>query len=230
MIFEAIRSKCGGGSMIGVHGSLNPILISSYEEEFELLVVETKIGNQVIRFITGYGPQENWDEMQKLPFFIALDQEVGKAQSEGISVYISMDANSKLGPEYIPGDLHTMSKNGEVLAEIIEKNALIVANGLANKCEGSVTRQRVTEEGRIERSTIDFVIVSQALEQYIDKVKVDEERHNVLTKVTRHKNGSISKTEADHNIIETDLNIKWNKSVIKDRIEMYNLKKQKMSK
>ena len=51
VIFEAIRSKCGGGSMIGVHGSLNPILISSYEEEFELLVVETKIGNQVIRFI-----------------------------------------------------------------------------------------------------------------------------------------------------------------------------------
>ena len=165
--------------------------------------------------------------MQKLPFFIALDQEVGKAQSEGISVYISMDANSKLGPEYIPGDLHTMSKNGEVLAEIIEKNALIVANGLANKCEGSVTRQRVTEEGRIERSTIDFVMVSQALEQYIDKVKVDEERHNVLTKVKRHKNGSITKTEADHNIIETDLNIKWNKSVIKDRIEMYNLKNKK---
>ena len=38
------------------------------------------------------------------------------------------------------------------------------------------------------------------------------------------KNGRTSKTEADYNIIEVDLNIKWNKSVTKDIIEMYNLK------
>ena len=43
VIFEAIRNKFGGGSMIGVHESLNPVLISSYEEYFELLVIQTKI-------------------------------------------------------------------------------------------------------------------------------------------------------------------------------------------
>ena len=228
VIFEAIRNKFGGGSMIGVHESLNPVLISSYEEDFELIVIQTKIGNKVIRFITGYGPQEGWDESDKLPFFIALDQEVGKAHLEGISVYISMDANSKLGPEYIPGDLHNMSKNGEVLSEIIEKNALIVANGLPDKSEGVVTRQRITEDGNIEKSTIDFVIISQDLEEFIEKVKIDEERHNVLTKVTKHKNGTTTKSEADHNVIETDLNIKWNKSVKK--VRNVQSKKQNLSK
>ena len=119
-----------------------------------------------------------------------------------------------------------MSKNGEVLAEIIEKNALIVANGLPDKSEGVVTRQRITEDGNIEKSTIDFVIISQDLEEFIEKVKIDEERHNVLTKVTKHKNGTTTKSEADHNVIETDLNIKWNKSVKKDKLEMYNLKNE----
>ena len=123
-----------------------------------------------------------------------------------------MDANSKLGPEYIPGDHHKMSKNGEILAEIIEKNALFVANGLRDKTLGMVTRQRTTEDGTIEKSTIDFVLVSQDLKECIDKVNVDEERKNVLTKVTKNKHGIVKKTEADHNIIETDLNVKWRNS------------------
>ena len=38
--------------------------------------------------MTGYGPQETWEEGKKIPFFVALDQEI---------VYISMDANCKLG-------------------------------------------------------------------------------------------------------------------------------------
>ena len=79
IIFEAIRKKMGGGTMIGVHESLNPILISLYEDSFELIVVETKIGPKNSRFITGYGPQETWEEAEKLPFFIALDQEIVKA-------------------------------------------------------------------------------------------------------------------------------------------------------
>ena len=78
-----------------------------------------------------------------------------------------MDANSKLGPRYISGDLHSMSKNGEVLAEIIEKHALVVANGLRDKCTGTVTRERTTENGTIERSTIDFVLISEDLEELL---------------------------------------------------------------
>ena len=156
-----------------------------------------------------------------MPFFIALDQEVLKSQIEGKSVFVSFDANSKLGPQYIPKDPHPMSKNGEILAEIIRKNALIVANGLILKCHGNITRERTIEGGKKERSTIDFVLVSQDLEQYIEKVTVDENRVNVLTKVSKNKHGVTSLNEADHNIIETELNVKWNRSLPNDKIEMY---------
>ena len=80
---------------MGVHESLEPLLISCYEDEFELLVVETKIDKREDCFITGYGPQETWEEGKKIQFFVSLDQVIVKAQISGKSVYISMDANSK---------------------------------------------------------------------------------------------------------------------------------------
>ena len=39
-IFEAMRKKQKGGTLIGVHKSLDPILIEEYSEDFELSVVE----------------------------------------------------------------------------------------------------------------------------------------------------------------------------------------------
>ena len=69
----------------------------------------------------------------------ALDQEISKAEICGKSVFVALDANSKLGPEFIPNDLHKMSNNGEILAEIVEKNAMIVVNDLDSKCDGVIT-------------------------------------------------------------------------------------------
>ena len=71
--FEAIRNKKGGGTMIAVHHDLNPKLIEEYNDEFELLVVEIETVEENIRVISGYGPQENWEEERRLPFFIALE-------------------------------------------------------------------------------------------------------------------------------------------------------------
>ena len=61
IIFEAIRkSKIKGGSILGVHVDLKPVLVKEYSESFELIVVEVEIGTTRVRVMTGYGPQENW--------------------------------------------------------------------------------------------------------------------------------------------------------------------------
>ena len=44
-----------------------------------------------------------------MPFFEALEAEIASAELEGREIIISMDANSKLGPEYIEGDPHCQS-------------------------------------------------------------------------------------------------------------------------
>ena len=141
-VFEAIRKKAKGGTIIGAHKALKPCLIQEYSSEFELLIVEIKVSNKEIRVMSGYGPQESWSESERMPFFLALEQEIVKAELAGKSVMIEMDANSKLGPGLIPGDMHAQSENGKVLAAIIERHGLTIGNS-SDKCKGLVTRKRV---------------------------------------------------------------------------------------
>ena len=118
MIFEAIRRKEGGGSMLGIHVSHQPVLISEYCDAFELLVTEIQVAKKKIRVITGYGPQDSWDLDIKLQFFTALEEELAKAAIEDKSIICMGDINNKLGPDIIQNDPKKMSENRSILAGI----------------------------------------------------------------------------------------------------------------
>ena len=71
IIFESIRkNKEKGGTMLGIHQSLEPVLIEEYDETFELLVAEFKVASVDVRILTGYGPQESRKESEKMPLFV----------------------------------------------------------------------------------------------------------------------------------------------------------------
>ena len=193
--------------MLGVHVALKPVLISEYNETFELLVVKIKIANKAIRVLTGYGPQECWDESEKTPFFNALEEEIAASELQGISTIIAMDANAKLGPTYIQGDPHKQSSNGRILAELIERHALCVVNGVKDKRKGIITREKHTVLG-VEKSVIDLVIISSDLVEHMTQIHIDEERFHVLTKNVKTKTG-IAYSQSDHNIINTKFKLTW---------------------
>ena len=196
-------------------------MIEEHSSEFELLVVEAKIGGRDVWIISGYGPQENWKVEDRIPFFAKLEEEISKAKLHGKEIIIEMDANSKLGPTLIKGDPHKQSENGKILAEIIERNSLVVMNGDA-KCKGRITRRRITKKTK-EESVIDLVIVSENIAQVIEQVEIDEERNYVLTKYTKTKNG-VKITESDHHSIITRIKANWKRDIKCDRKEIYNLK------
>ena len=52
-------------------------------------------GNKDIRIMTGYGPQENWDLIERTLFYTTLEEEISAVELQGRSVIISMDANAK---------------------------------------------------------------------------------------------------------------------------------------
>ena len=118
-----------------------------------------------------------------------------------------MDANAKLGPKYIHDDPYDQSSNGKILAEIIDRHALCVANGLPGKREGLITRQKETVIG-IKKSVIDFVIISRDLLEHMEKILIDDQRKHVLTKNRKTKNG-IEYSESDHNVINTRFRLTW---------------------
>ena len=220
--FEAIRKKQKGGTLIGAHKSMDPVLIEEYSEDFELLVIEVKMGHKYVRIISGYGPQENWKVEDKLPFFRALEEEIKKAKLHEKSIFIQLDANSKLGQDIIKGDPHTQTENGKILAAIIKRNAMIVMNSVESKCSGKVTRRRITRKVN-EESIIDFVIVCEEMEELISEVTIDEERKHVLVRHTKTKNG-VKVKESDHNSIVTKVKVNWNKMKNNNPVEMYNIK------
>ena len=222
-IFEAIRKRQKGGTLLAAHKSLDPILIEEYSEDFELLVVEIKMGGLDVRVMTGHGPQENWNKDDRMPFFMKLEEEIAKAKLHEKAIFLQMDANSKLGPGIIKGDPHQQSENGKVLAEIVRRNALVVMNSSEEKCKGKITRRRVTAKTR-EESIIDFVIVSDEVADMINEVEIDEERKYSLTGFIKTKKGTKT-IESDHNTIITRIEAVWNKGKIKEtKEEMYNLK------
>ena len=223
-VFEAIRNKVKGGTLIAVHKSLNPVLIEEYSDEYELLVVEVKMGDKEVRIMSGYGPQENQKKEDRLPFFLKLEEEIQKAKLNEKSVLIQFDANSKLGPRIIQGDPHEQSDNGKILSEIISRNGLVVINSLENKCYGKITRKRTTDKVK-EESIIDFVIACEDMAELIEKMVVDEERNFVLARYTKTKTG-IKVKESDHNSLITSIKTNWNKNNMPKRKESYNYKKK----
>ena len=118
-----------------------------------------------------------------------------------------MDANAKLGPECIQGDPYKQSQNGKVIASIIERHALCVANGITSKRKGLFTRVKDTVSG-IQISVMDFVIISRDLLVHMEKIHTDDERLHVLTKNMKTKSGRVY-SESDHNLIHNRFKLSW---------------------
>ena len=165
MIFEVIRSQKEGGSLLtGVHENLSPVLI--YENDIlDILVVQIKIGNQIIRLINAYGPQEYDSQDKIIEFYSIIDQEVQNAKEEGCQILMELDANAKIGWQCYDKDPHLQSQNGKILVDLVERNNLIICN-VTSKCQGTITRKRKTKSG-LEESILDFMILSDELYQYL---------------------------------------------------------------
>ena len=170
--------------------------------------------------MSGYGPQEAWKLQDKLPFYQTLEEEVTKAEIAGKSIMISLDANSKLGKEWIPKDSHPISQNGRILAGILTRHALVVANGLQGKSSGTITRKRITVDG-IKKSTIDLVILSNDLIEEVECVITDEDQIYCLTSNTKTKKG-VKVTKSYHSTIVTKFKIKYQTQFIKHKEEIFN--------
>ena len=221
-IFENIRSKNNGGSLLtAVHSNLEPVLISENDES-EILVIQAKIGNYDCRFINAYGPQEYAKSEEKTSFYSKLDQEVKNAKLFECLICIELDANAKIGYEMIKNDPNKMSANGEYFLEFVKNNNLVIGN-VTELCEGTITRSRKTVNG-LERSVLDYFVMCQELFLLLKSMKIDEEKRFALTRYSKN-NGKTFITKSDHNVLYCKFQQSWNnkiKNVYQERYETFN--------
>ena len=72
--------------MLGIHESLEPVLVEEYSDNFEIIVAEIKVANKNIRVINAYGPQECCTRDENMPFFNRPGPKAGSIHSIEVSV------------------------------------------------------------------------------------------------------------------------------------------------
>ena len=222
-VFHKNRNSAGGGLSTAVDPSLNPMMISTKNEEADILTVQLEVNKQKIRLINGYGPQDDDNLQNRLNFWLGLDQEIISAKSESCLVMIQMDANVKVGSNLISADPNTGSDgNGRQMLELMERHGLQLLN--ADKlCTGTVTRYRVTKKGT-EAAILDYVLVCQELYEFFEKMEIDEDRNYTLTRYATKK-GNKKIVSSDHNPMLVTFNMKYIKIQNNQiRKEIFNLK------
>ena len=91
-------------------------------------------------------------------------------------------------------NLYSKTVTPFMLRDIIERQNLVCLN-VHKHWEGYITRHRRTIVGD-EKAILDFVIVCDQLLAFFERMIIDEERANVLTKYKSSK-GVKSKSESD---------------------------------
>ena len=219
-LYEGIRKGKGGGggTLIGMHQGIDstPVIVSKYEEEIEMLVVEVAIGSMNVRFLTGYGPQEDAPEDVINKFYSTLEEEIVKCEEENCGLIAELDCNAKLGENIIKGDPNGMSSNGKLFWDVIERRNCSVVNG-TEKCFGCITRSR-KKGGKIEKSVLDYVFVNAIINPFVRLMVIDESKQNALT---RFANGKAF--PSDHNLLSCTFDIPIQKK-IPERREIFNLR------
>ena len=185
------------------------------------------IGTQKVRILNGYGPQESESKGKIFAFWQELEKEIIDAKEEDCFVLIQMDANAKLGEAILNNDNHFMSDNGQRLWNIIQRQNLNCLNAHP-LCEGSITRHRKTVHGD-EKAILDYVIVCEQLAAFLQCMKIDERRENVLTKYVSLKGVQV-KSESDHNPIYAEFNLNFSRAKAVPRRELFDFKNEESQK
>ena len=217
-IYEKPRSeKLGGGLLTAIDENLDSV-VTSEENDVEILTVQISIGNLQIRVVNAYGPQED-DELHNIQnFWLNIEQEISSAIDRNCMIIVQLDANAKVGNNITK---QSTSRNGMILLDLLKRQNMHLANSL-DQCKGIITRQRTTVVG-VERSVLDYVLICDRMKEFLTSMLIDEDQNYVLTSY-KSNNGKKKLVKSDHNIIFCTFSINYRSKKASVRREVFNLK------
>jgi exonuclease III len=81
-VFEQNRkNRRGGGLLTAVDEDTNPVLISTSKEDNEILTIQADLGQEKLRIINAYGPQEDDGNQKVLGFWQDIEAEIMNAEN-----------------------------------------------------------------------------------------------------------------------------------------------------
>ena len=112
--------------------------------------------------------------VNRISFWQALNQEVRASKIDDCLPVIQLDANAKLGKNFLREDPNDISENGRLLLGLVERENLMVLNA-SDQCTGGITRHRQTKDAT-ENSILDYVIVCDKMAEYFHSMLIDDRR------------------------------------------------------
>ena len=130
--------------------------------------------NQIV-LGTVYGVQETAPMAVATEQFQKLKEEIMDYQNKNLSVLLIGDFNAKIGNDQfgISGNNQFISRNGRLFRNLIDETNTIILNS-SSKCSGLWTR--VNTKNPLERSILDYAIVSQNLSDSILSMTIDDQQ------------------------------------------------------
>ena len=171
-----------------------------------------------IRFLTGYGPQEDAAEDTINKFYAAFEEELIRCEEDNCGFIAELDFNAKLGMEVLKGDPNAMSENGKLMWDIVQRHECTVVN-TTELCKGTITRSRMKKEIK-EESVLDYVIINARIQPFLQQMEIDEAKTKALARFQKGK-----AVTSDHNTLTCTFNIPVNKKQ-PQRIEVYRLRNE----
>ena len=125
--FSAVRNKkSGGGLYNGIKHGFCQSLLCNRGENAEFITVRMEGKYNGLRIVLVYGPQEKDTEENRKAFYEDLSVEIERCLLSGDSLLLAGDFNAKLGSRIINCDTHTMSKNGKLPYDLVQKNIICI--------------------------------------------------------------------------------------------------------
>ena len=89
----------------------------------------------------------------------------------------------------------------------MEKNSFLTLVKASSRTKGTITRRRKTTK-KLEESVIDFFVICDKLDPYLECLVIDEDKENVLTNYKKKK-GNVYSTDSDHHTLVMNLKLKY---------------------
>ena len=146
-----------------------------------------------------------------------MSKEVKEAYESNCAIIFQMDGNLWAGKDLIKGDPHECNNNGKLFKKFLQEHPYLCVVNSLQICEGIITRRRKLKN-KTEEAVLDFFVVCDRIQNFIEKMVIDEKREYPLSRYLKD-----GKKDSDHHtmIFHLKLNFVQKKP---ERIEMFNFK------
>ena len=162
------------GMMVGAkQGTFKNIQDITESPLKNIMTVAITYSNFVVRVILIHAPQETEKMEVKEEFFEELATQIERGRTSPDIVLLVGDFNGRM--DEVDGVITGLSSNGKLAADVINEYNLRVCN-FSRYAEGKWTRVRARKDGNIEKSSIDYALVTAETYSTLKSFLVDESK------------------------------------------------------